>query len=199
MLLVVDIRSYLVAQPLDVPGSAVSRQVRRRSRQRLRRLLLQRRSRRPLPVLPEQSDRRCGSAAASRRRSGSAGATDAVARNGRNPVNSSYMTAPREYRSDARRDLGRLHLLGRHVTRRARDTLDARDVGVAQIAMPKSMMRTSLSIRQHDVAGLDVAMDDAAFVRVVQRFRAFVDDLDDVVECAAGCRAGNTAASVRAP
>ena len=37
-------------------------------------------------------------------------------------------------------------------------------------------------LREHDVRRLDVAMDHAARVRVVQRLRALVDDLDHVVD-----------------
>ena len=84
--------------------------------------------------------------------------------------------------SELVRDLRRLHLLRRHVARAARDAFDARDVRVFDQRDAEIDDADVVVERQHDVARLDVAMDDAAAVRIVQAFRALEENLDDVVD-----------------
>ena len=79
-------------------------------------------------------------------------------------------------------ELEALHLLGRHVGRAARDAFDARDVRVRHQRDAEVDDAHVAVVREHDVRRLDVAMDHAARMRVVQRLGAFVDDLDDVVD-----------------
>ena len=80
------------------------------------------------------------------------------------------------------RQLERLHLLGRHVARAAGDAFDAREVGVvvqrdAEVDQPEVAVR-----RQHQVARLDVAVDHAARMRVVQRLGALEHQRQHVVD-----------------
>ena len=81
-----------------------------------------------------------------------------------------------------RRDVGRLHLLGRHVARAAGDAFDPRHVRVLDQRNAEVDHADVVVERQHDVARLDVAVDHAAAVRVVQALGALEHDLDDVVD-----------------
>ena len=75
-----------------------------------------------------------------------------------------------------------LHLLGRHVAGRTGDALDARDVGVGHQGDAKIDDAHVAVLREHDVRGLDVAVNHATRVRVVQRLGALEHQLDDVVD-----------------
>ncbi len=75
-----------------------------------------------------------------------------------------------------------LHLLGRHIARRTGNTLDARDLGIGHQRDAKIDDAHVVVLREHDVRWLDVAVDHAARVRVVQRLGAFVHDADHVIE-----------------
>ena len=79
-------------------------------------------------------------------------------------------------------DIGRLHLLGRHVARAARNAFDARHVRILDQRDAEIDDAHVVVEREHDVARLDVAMNDAAAMRVVQALRALEQDLDDVVD-----------------
>ena len=92
------------------------------------------------------------------------------------------MTAPERIEVGARVEFEALHLLGRHVGRAAGHALEPRDVGVRDQGDAEVDDAHVAVLRQQDVGRLDVAMDDAARMRVVQRLRALVDDGDDLVD-----------------
>ncbi len=75
-----------------------------------------------------------------------------------------------------------LHLLGRHVAGAAGDAFDARDVRVGHQCDAKIDDAHVAVLREHDVRGLDVAVDHAARVRVVQRLGALEHELDHVID-----------------
>ena len=79
-------------------------------------------------------------------------------------------------------ELEALHLLGRHVGGAAGDALDARDVGIGNQRDAEVDDAHVAVLREHDVGGLDVAMDHAARVRVVQRLGALEHDFDGIVD-----------------
>ncbi len=76
----------------------------------------------------------------------------------------------------------RLHLFGRHVTRRPGYPLDGRHLTIVQQRDPEIDDPDVVVRRQHDVAGFDIAMNQSAAMRIVQRFRALEDDLYHVVD-----------------
>ena len=80
------------------------------------------------------------------------------------------------------RELQALHLLGRHVRRRAGDAFDARDFGIGNQRDAEVDDAHVGILREHDVRRLDVAVDHAARMRVVQRLGALEHDLDHVVD-----------------
>ena len=80
------------------------------------------------------------------------------------------------------RELEALHLLGRHVRRAAGDAFDARDLRIRDQRDAEVDDAHVGILREHDVRRLDVAMDHAARMRVVQRLGALEHDLDDVVD-----------------
>ena len=75
-----------------------------------------------------------------------------------------------------------LHLLGRHVARRAGDALDARNIRAGHQRDAEVDDAHVAVGREHDVRGLDVAMNHAARVRVVQRLGALEHDFDHIIE-----------------
>ena len=103
-------------------------------------------------------------------------------RNGRKPGQHLVHHRAERIQVGAVGDLQRLHLLRRHVRRAAGDAFDARDVRVGDQRDAEVDDAHVVRLREHDVRRLDVAVNDAAAVRVVQRLRALVDDLDDVVD-----------------
>jgi len=86
-------------------------------------------------------------------------------------VRSSYITRAERVEIGAVGEIETLHLLpGDMYDGAAGDAFDTRDVrNRTPSAIPKSMMRTSLSCVSIMFRWLDVAMDHAARVRVVQR------------------------------
>ena len=76
----------------------------------------------------------------------------------------------------------RLDLLRRHVRGAAGDPFYARDLRVGHQRYPEIDDSNVAVESEHDVAGLDIAVNDSAAVRVVQRARGLVDQLDDVVD-----------------
>ncbi len=77
-------------------------------------------------------------------------------------------------------------------------------LAVACRAIPKSMILTEPSIQNEDVAGLDVAMDEAHIVGGMQSASSLIDDVDGAFDGQAGavvfdellqCGAGQQAAS----
>src|SRR6187549_2340353 len=103
------------------------------------------------------------------------------ARNGRIPVSSSYITAPSEYRSEVS-ELEALHLLGRHVGRAAGDAFDARDLRIRDQRDAEVDDAHVRILREHDVGWLDVAVNDATRMSVVQRLGALEHDFDHVID-----------------
>ncbi len=92
----------------------------------------------------------------------------------------------------ARVELEALHLLGRHVGGASGDALEPRDVRVRDERDAEVDDAHVAVLRQQDVGRLDVAVHDAARVRVVQRLGALVDDRRRPGRSAAGCRSGST-------
>ena len=80
------------------------------------------------------------------------------------------------------RELLGLHLLGRHVARRTGNALDARYLGITDDGNAEVDDPDVIVDRQHHVAGLDVPVNDAAAVRVMQGLRTLVNDLHYVVD-----------------
>ncbi len=88
----------------------------------------------------------------------------------------------------ARIDGKTLDLLGRHVVGRSQHRAHLRLIGLLRLlglvdpadAEVGDFHRERL-VHQHDVAGLDVAMDDAFLVRVVERAGELDADLDDLL------------------
>ena len=106
----------------------------------------------------------------------------APARNGRWPHSISYITAPSEYRSE-RASSSRPCTCSGDMYAGLPATPSSREMSEsATSAMPKSTMRDVAVLREQDVRRLDVAMHDAARMRVVQRLRALVDDRHDLLD-----------------
>jgi hypothetical protein len=80
------------------------------------------------------------------------------------------------------RQLQALHLFGRHVRRGTGDAFDARDLRVGDQRDAEVDDAHVGILREHDVRRLDVAMDDATRMGVVQRLGALEHDLDHVVD-----------------
>ena len=59
-------------------------------------------------------------------------------------------------------ELQTLHLFGRHVRRTAGDAIDARDVGICDQGDAEVDDAHVAVLRQHDVRGFDVTVDDTA-------------------------------------
>ena len=104
------------------------------------------------------------------------------ARNGRMPGEQLVHHGAERIQIGMMRELEALHLLGRHVRRTAGDALDARDLRIGDQRDAEVDDAHVGILREHDVRRLDVAMNDAARVGVVQRLGALEHDLDDVVD-----------------
>jgi hypothetical protein len=99
-------------------------------------------------------------------------------------VSSWYSTTPDREQVGARIDLLPLHLLGRHVLQRADHAalrargfagiLDAGDAEVGELDAPARL--------DQQVGRLDVAVDDALLVRVVERAEQVADDLQRLLQ-----------------
>ena len=124
------------------------------------------------------------------------------------PVSASNATTPRDQRS--RPEVDRLRaddLLGAHVERRADERARARraadDADAARTLRDAEVEELdeelpSPGVAEEDVARLDVAVDDAALVRLAERPRELRDDGDDLARLE-GAAARGAAARGRAP